>query len=295
MNIKHLKTNHLVNPLGFDLANPTISYVVTDAAGKHQVSAQVQVSLKEDFSEILYDSGACDNIVSTGFELPVDLQPMTRYYWKVRVTDETGDSAVSETQWFETAKTVTGHDCTWEAKWITPKMEKDVQAAVWREIEITKPVVKARAYMVGLGLYEFYVNGEKQGDECLLPGFCDYDSWLQYQTYDLHLETGKSRIEMVLGDGWYKGRYGMRKLYENYGDRLAALAEIHIWYEDGTEEIIGTDETWKSRKSQVVSSGIYSGETYDTTLDVSETFGTELIDLGYDRLSPEAFPADHGS
>lgn len=39
--------------------------------------------------------------------------------------------------------------------------------------------------MIGLGLYEFYLNGEKQGDECLLPGFCDYDSWLQYQTYEL--------------------------------------------------------------------------------------------------------------
>ena len=57
MKIEHLKINHLTNPLGYDLANPTISYVVTEAAGKQQVSAQVQVSLKEDFSEILYDSG----------------------------------------------------------------------------------------------------------------------------------------------------------------------------------------------------------------------------------------------
>ena len=61
MKIEHLKINHLTNPLGYDLANPTISYVVTEAAGKQQVSAQVQVSLKEDFSEILYDSGECDN------------------------------------------------------------------------------------------------------------------------------------------------------------------------------------------------------------------------------------------
>ena len=107
MKIEHLKINHLTNPLGYDLANPTISYVVTEAAGKQQVSAQVQVSLKEDFSEILYDSGECDNVVSTGFELPLTLSPMTRYYWKVRVTDETGDCVWSEVQWFETAKTVT--------------------------------------------------------------------------------------------------------------------------------------------------------------------------------------------
>lgn len=336
MKIEHLKINHLTNPLGYDLANPTISYVVTEAAGKRQASAQVQVSLKEDFSELLYDSGECGNVVSTGFELPLTLSPMTRYYWKVRVTDETGDCAWSEVQWFETAKTVTwqggvrrpgetdvcrsgrggagqpgdfgqaesdagsgqesaecgqdGQTGTWQAKWITPRLEKQVQAAVWQEIEITKPVVRARAYAVGLGLYEFYVNGEKQGEECLLPGFCDYDSWIQYQTYELSLKTGKNHVELLLGDGWYKGRYGMRVKYENYGDRLAALAEIHVWYEDGTEEVFGTDASWKSRKSRIVDSGIYSGEVYDAGLDVSETFGTELIELGYDRLSPRLSP-----
>ena len=51
MKIEHLKINHLTNPLGFDLAYPTISYVVTEAAGKRQASAQVQVSLKYYFSE----------------------------------------------------------------------------------------------------------------------------------------------------------------------------------------------------------------------------------------------------
>lgn len=295
MKIEHLKINHLVNPLGYDLANPTVSYVVTEAAGKHQASARVQVSLKEDFSELLYDSGERGDIVSTGVELPVILRSMTRYYWRVRVTDETGDSAWSSAQWFETAKTVTWKEDTpgaaWQAKWITPQLEKHVQAAVWKEIEITKPVAKARAYVTGLGLYEFYVNGEKQGEECLLPGFCDYDSWIQYQTWELELETGRNRVELLLGDGWYKGRYGMRVEYENYGDRLAALAEIHVWYEDGTEEVFGTDESWKSRKSQVVDSGIYSGEIYDASLDVSETFGTEPAGLGYDRLSPRLSPA----
>lgn len=322
MNIEYLKINHLVNPLGYDLANPTISYVVTEAAGKRQTSARVLVSLQEDFSEILYDSGERGDIVSTGFELPVIMKPMTRYYWKVWVKDETGDSAWSEAQWFETAKTVTWQggvcrpgetdsclsaqgsagqesaDCgqdgqagTWQAKWITPKLEKQVQAAVWQEIRIPKPAVRARAYVTGLGLYEFFVNGEKQGEECLLPGFCDYDSWMQYQTWELQLKTGKNRVELVLGDGWYKGVYGMRVKSENYGSRLAALAEIHVWYEDGTKEVFGTDESWKSRKSRIVESGIYSGEVYDASLDVSETFGTELIDLGYDRLSPRLSPA----
>lgn len=290
MKIEYCKVNHLVNPLGFDLANPTISYIVTQAAGKHQVFAQVQVSLKEDFSDILYDSGMCTDIINTGFELPVDLRPMTRYFWKVYVEDETGDSAWSGIQWFETAKTVTHNKCSWQAKWITPKLDKDVQAVVFHEFEIKKPVQKARAYMVGLGLYEFYLNNKKQGDECLLPGYCAYDCWIQYQTFDLSLSQGVNCLEIVLGDGWYKGWFGLRKKSENYGDRLAALAEIHIWYEDGTEEVFGTDESWKAKKSMVVFSGIYPGEVYDRTQDVSEQFAVELIELGYDRLSPRLSP-----
>ena len=291
MKIKHLKVNHLVNPLGFDLADPTISYVVTEAAGTRQVLGQVLVALDEKFADVVYDSGARTDMVSTGFELPLELRPQTRYFWKVRAEDETGDSAWSEVQWFETAKTVTGNDCIWKAKWITPQADKEVQAVVWKEIEIAKPVAKARAYMVGLGVYEFYLNGEKQGEECLLPGYCDYDTWIQYQTYDLMLSQGMHRIEMMLGDGWYKGWFGLAKDHENYGDRLAALAEIHIWYEDGTEEIIGTDDTWKARRSPVVYSGIYPGEVYDMTADMSEEFGTEYVDLGYDRLSPRLSPA----
>ncbi|MBQ7370761.1 MAG: family 78 glycoside hydrolase catalytic domain [Blautia sp.] len=290
MRIKHLKVNHLTNPLGYDLANPAISYVVSEAKGTRQVSARVQVSLTEDFSDCVYDSGERDDITSTAFELPITLSPLTRYFWKVRVTDDAGDTAESEIQWFETAKTVTGNDCSWQAKWITPAASKEVQAAVYQEIDIKKPVAKARAYVVGLGVYEFYLNQEKQGEECLLPGFCDYDTWIQYQTFDLQLSQGSNLVELVLADGWYKGWYGLRQASENYGDRLAALAEIHVWYTDGTEEIFGTDDTWKARRSKVVYSGIYPGEIYDATQDTKESFGTELIELGYERLSPRLSP-----
>ena len=98
--------------------------------------------------------------------------------------------------------------------------------------------------MVGLGVYELYLNGQKQGDEVLLPGLCDFDTWIQYQTYELALVPGENQIEIALGDGWYKGWYGLRQKSENYGDRLAAIAELHITYEDGGKEVICTDTSW---------------------------------------------------
>ena len=290
MKISNCKLNHLTNPLGWELTHPTVSWVTEEARGTRQASARVRVSLTESFEECLYDSGERGDITSTGFELPLALEPMTRYYWKVRVTDETGDSAESGVNWFETARSLEGPGEPWQAEWITPDVEKSVQAVVFRDISVDKPVKRARAYMVGLGLYELYLNSEKQGDECLLPGFCAYDSWIQYQTFPLELKMGENRLEIALGDGWYKGNFGLVKRSENYGDRLAALAEIHIWYSDGTEVVLGTDETWKARRSRIVESGIYCGETYDAALDVGETFGVRPIDLGFDRLCPRLSP-----
>ena len=290
MKIEHLKLNHLTNPVGYDLEHPVISYVVSEARGKKQKTARVQVSLEENFDEPLFDSKEQETISSVAYELPVCLEPLTRYYWRVYVLDETGDSAWSAVQYFETAKTVSGPSKQWEGRWITPDLPKEVQAVVRKTIYLDKPVKRARAYMVGLGVYEFYLNGEKQGDECLLPGFCSYDSWIQYQTFELALTQGENKLEIMLGDGWYKGWYGLKKKFENYGDRLAALAEIHIWYEDGTKEIVGTDDTWSSGKSRVVYSGIYPGETFDATLDTGERFDVRYIELGYERLYPRLSP-----
>ena len=285
MKIIHCKLNHLTNPLGWDVEHPTISYVVTEARGCFQRAARVWVSLSPDFAENLYDSGERSDIVSTSFELPIDLKPMTRYYWKVWVRDDAGDAAESAVQWFETGK-----DAPWRAQWITPDADKSVQAVLFKHINVQKPVATARAYVVGLGLYELSLNGEKQGDECLLPGFCDYDDWIQYQTFDLPLSHGDNLLELTLGDGWYKGNFGLVKRSENYGDRLAAIAEVHIRYQDGTEEIVCTDESWQARRSPIVASGIYCGEVFDAMLDTSGVFGVRPIDLGHDRLCARLSP-----
>lgn len=285
MKITHLKVNHLVNPLGYDLKRPSVSYVVEDTAGKHQVKAQVKVALDEGFQHVIYDSGESENIVSTGYLVPVETKPETRYFWQVKVWADNGDEAESDTAWFETGK-----DGSWEADWITPKADKSLQVSVEKIIAVSKPVKRARMYMVGLGLYELYVNGEKQGEECLLPGYCDYDSWIQYQTYELRLSTGENKIEILLADGWYKGWFGLNKKEENYGDRLACIGEISIEYEDGTKEKICTDTSWKARKSKAIASAIYLGEAYDATLNTSEVFDVEKIELDKNRLSDRLSP-----
>lgn len=92
MKIHYLKVNHLVNPMGYDLAEPTISYVVEETGGKRQAKAQVLVARNDKFTELVYDSGEREDIVSTAYVLPFVMEPETRYYWKVRVWTDNGET-----------------------------------------------------------------------------------------------------------------------------------------------------------------------------------------------------------
>lgn len=283
MNITHLKTNRIVNPLGFSLEKPRFSFNVSDTDAKEQTAAQIEVALDEAFSNLIFDSGKKEDLDSLAYELPIELQPRTRYYWRVHVWADNGDEAVSETAWFETAKMSE----TWEAKWIAPDLDKHVHPVLSHSFELTGAIASARAYVCGLGLYEMQVNEEKAGNEYLTPHFNAYKKWLQYQTYDLTkmLRQGENRVDVSLGNGLYKGRFGFDGFStELYGDQFALLCEIVVTYKDGTSAVIPTDTTWKAAKSKVVDGNLYDGEVYDATFESSEVFAVRMADLGFDRL-----------
>ena len=67
---------------------------------------------------------------------------------------------------------------------------------------------------------------------------------------------------VLLGDGWYRGHFGLGEP-THYERPLALIAELHIWYTDGTTETICTDESWQYRKSFTTLSDIYNGEIQD--------------------------------
>lgn len=232
MKITNLKVNRINNPLGFNLGKPTLSYIVEDTKAKKQVYAQIMVALDEMFENVVYDSYKQEGLNSLAFELPINLKPCTKYYWKVSVLGDNGEFGTSDIAWFETGKLRNN----WEAKWITSNIESEKLPVFIKNIDISKKIKNARAYVCGLGLYELEINGNKVGDEYFAPGFNNYDKWIQYQTYDItdSFVEGINNIKTYIGKGWYKGRYGIGgKGNENiYGDKYLFLAEIKVEYED---------------------------------------------------------------
>ena len=284
MKIERLKANHVTNPVGFQLEPLCLSWTVEDTGSKHPDGVQVRAALDPEFRRVCYDSGMRRDISGVCFSPELELKPFTRYYWRVRVRGDGGDEAVSETAFFETGKMGT----PWNAEWITPKLAPEVHPLMRKTFFLSSPVVRARAYVCGLGLYEMEVNGTKTGEEYLAPGFHAYDSWLQYQTYDIGplLRQGENAVGVMLGNGWYKGRFGFDGGYTNlYGSRFALLCELHIRLEDETELTIGTDRSWRCRPGPVLQSGIYDGEVYDARNETAGWSSPECRKDGWSEVS----------
>jgi alpha-L-rhamnosidase len=266
MHIYDLRTNHIVNPLGYDLSELCLSYKVDSSSAHFQSQARMEVALDHDFSMMVHDSGWRTDISSLGYRLQLDLVPRTRYFWRVSVEADHNEQAISDVAWFETAK----QNEPWAARWIAP-VSKDLSAPVFVKTFALaeKPIAQARAYLCGVGLYELYINQNKVGTEYLAPGCTAYDSWVQYQTYDVteHIQPGAHHIEVLLGNGWYKGRFGFNHggKQNHYGDQFELLAELVIRYKDGSEEVIKTDHSWRYSASEVGINNIYDGEHIDAT------------------------------
>lgn len=266
MYISRLRVNHKKNPLGFNLAKIHLSWEVKAVCGKWAVETRIIVSESSNMEKLVYDSGVQENYHENQMLVSFDLKPRTRYYWQVEVKDDKGDCAKSNSAWFETGKLQE----SWTAKWIGTEENEKRMPLLYKEFELKEKPESVRWHVCGLGLYEAYVNEKKAGREFLMPGYHCYDSFLEYQTLDVTelLSQGKNKIAVLLGEGWYKGRFGFDGDYRNlYGNQKKCIGELHIRYANGQEECIVTDSSWKAEESSICENGIYDGEHIDETLE----------------------------
>lgn len=290
MNISKLRTNHVKNPLGFAYSYVTFSWITESQHSDFQEASRVEVALDKDFTQVVSDSGKLTEIDNLCYSPELALKPRTRYFWRVTVWGNKGEYAISDTAWFETGKI----NEVWKAKWITPSLERETQPMIRHQFTLPENAVQARIYTCGLGIYHLELNGEKIGDEYLAPGFHAYDSWLQYQTYDITdmiIKGSKNVIGIMLGNGWYKGRFGFDGGHHDlYGDKFLFIGEIIVTCKDGSEIVIGTDEKWKNAPSPVIFSDIYDGEIYDATREIDEWTTPAYVDKDWDTVANAPVP-----
>ena len=244
-----------------DAKNPTFSFCVeSDRNGAQLQSATLSVNGWTTQADQ----------VATRYEGPA-LSPFTTYTAELTATDDQG-SASRALLSFETGRM----SAPWQAQWLTDgsyrfteKRVSPVPLTFRKRLTLRGKVQQARIYATALGVYELALDGVKVGEEYFAPGFTSYKHRLLYQTYDVTAQLQKSStLTAVVAGGWAVGSFIYSRINRFAADRQALLLEVRITYEDGTQEIIGTDESWQvTREGAYRMADLYDGETYDATVD----------------------------
>lgn len=156
-------------------------------------------------------------------------------------------------------------DATTDASPSHPWIPDSVKA-LRHDFDEHKPVKSARLYATALGMYEMFLNGRRVGNQGMAPGWTDYREQVLYQTYDLTalVKEGRNAIGALLAPGWYETPLEWLQEPNDYGVTPPALrAELRIEHTDGSVEWVTTSSAWRARRSSVLHSELYDGESQD--------------------------------
>jgi alpha-L-rhamnosidase len=159
-----------------------------------------------------------------------------------------------------------------------------VTAPVMRkQFSVAKRVVRARAYVSGIGYYTLRINGRRIGDHVLDPTYTEYEDTVLYSTYDVthDLRSGGNALEATVAPGFY------------YYDAPKLLMQVAIEYADGTSEVVATDASWDIATSPTsfdtgIGAEVFGGETYDARVEPSDWATPDLVPPPGGRLAAQA-------
>lgn len=316
-----LTCEYLINPTVVDATQPRLSWIneiiAPEIRGQRQSAWQVRVASSRERllagEADLWDSGK--QFSEQSYLVRYNgkaLQSAQDCWWQVRIWDADDNSSA----WSEIAQWSMGllQPTDWKAKWIGAPWQGEearedlegrphVPAPLLRKtFSLNKKVKTAKAFVTGLGYFELYVNGRKVGNDVLSPNQTNYgkrdgldktgipvdDKFRAYRvlylSYDITsmLNQGGNVIGAIVGNGFYNPVINWTKAYGS----PRFIGQILLVYEDGSHEIIASDETWEAQRSPIVLNGIYAGEVYDgrKSLDWSVREGWEPVAL---RKAPE--------
>ena len=115
-----------------------------------------------------------------------------------------------------------------------------------------------------ISYYKLFVDGAKVSTH-ELGAFTTYEKRVYYDTYDITAAMAKSggsthAVGVHVGTGWYN------QASVHVGTETL-LVQISILYSDGTKDTVASDSTWQVAQSPILAVDIYTGETYNASLE----------------------------
>ena len=294
------------------------AYVDTAANGVYQVNLQI----KDQQMEVSINGSAIGE-----FPIP-STSPGAIGYYKSRgtqyaylddiiVKDELGNICYEED--FEQKTTMFAPDqvvvengrCKAGAGLLLSGELEDPAPVFERTLELEeKEIDHARLYLTALGSYEVSLDGQAVTDNFLDPGKLAYNQYLSYMTYDvtdilMGEKQGEEQTEktpashiwrMTLFHGWYDRGVGYPEIYSPWGEKNALRGALVVTYQDGSQQIIGTDEEFQvTLDGPIRENDVYQGEFYDASraidfkgLDSIEDDAAEYTDESIDNRGIDA-------
>ena len=274
--VANLRCEYLKDPLGIDVPKPRLSWVMEERSQKSGTRGVKQTAYQIVVDGV-WDSGKVASDPSVGVESAgPELKSQTRYDWRVRIWDEKGVAG----DWSPRGRFVTGvRGKPWQGKWIAGEYGATTAKGISstppslpvfkRDLILEKKVAEAVLSICGLGHHELFLNGTKVGDDLLAPGWSGYRKTCLYDTFDLtdQLRNGKNELRVMLGNGFFNvtgGRYV--KMTGSFGQPMLTL-QMRVRFEDGTEQTILSDESWRTANGPITFSCVFGGEDYDARLE----------------------------
>ena len=260
-----LQSEYQVNPIGIDVS-PRLSWrVQSNERGFSQTAYQVIVAsslnkLNVDSADV-WNSGKTVSSQSLGISIYNNkvLQSRQRYYWKVRVWKNAREVSDWSFPAFFEMGLLSADD--WKSGWIGYVPGMPGRVLYFKGTFIPKKTIKqARAYVSGLGFYEFYINRKKVGNHVLDPAQSTYSKRVYYVTYDVsrYLNNKANSIVVPVAPGWL----GSPRL----------RMQIEVTYQDNTTEVLNSDCFRSVIGGPIISSTIFDGENYDARLNTDKLY-----------------------
>jgi alpha-L-rhamnosidase len=310
LSIVNLKLDNRNNPLGVDSKKPMFSWQLSSHQ-KNVLQTAYQILVADDSLLLKKNVGNIwdSKLVQSAASIQVQykgrsLQPTKKYYWKITVKDNQGNTAsgkiahwqmgvLDQADW-KNAKWI-GYEELPDSSRIVPHIHQggkkdwgkrpDTLPLFRKQFNIAKPIKHATVFISGLGHFEMSLNGEKIGEHFLDPGWTNYSKQALYVTFNIkdQLVKGNNAIGVMLGNGFYyipSERY--RKMTGAFG-YPKMICRLLIEYTDGTSDNIISNDTWKTARSPIFFSSIFGGEDYNANLEQQGWNTTSFNDTSWKK------------